>query len=81
MKPEKSDGDKRELVIESLDGVVKAINYEFKYENGQKGDKVIILNVLNMNDDDTCPICGQKGNYYGPFRGRIKLGQLKGWKV
>jgi len=76
-----SDGNKRELVIESLGGFVKAINYEFKYENGQKGDKVIILNVLNMNDDDTCPICGQKGNYYGPFRGRIKLGQLKGWKV
>lgn len=78
---EEGNGDNQAAVINSLDEFVKAISYEFKYESGERDDKLITLNVLSLNEDDTCPFCGQNGSYYGLWRGLTKLGQIKGWKV
>lgn len=75
------DGENQAVVINSLDEFVTAISYEFRYESSVRDDKLITLNVLSLNEDDTCPVCGQKGSYYGLFRGLTKLGQMKGWKV
>ena len=76
-----SDEDNQGVVINSLDDFVKAVNYEFQYEDNKREDKLITLSVLNLNEDDTCPFCGQKGRYYGLFRGLMKFGQIKGWKL
>lgn len=78
---EKKVGEMEKDTIDSLDEFVKKISFDYEFYRAEKNNNVMTLEVLNLNDNDICPTCGQISNRSKAFWGLMKLGKIGDWKV
>lgn len=78
---EDCDKGMQEIVINSLDDFVGQVSCDYKFISAERKKHIVRLNVLNLNDDNKCPICGQAAADSKEFWGSMDLGMIGDWKI